>query len=181
MSNPVARRYAQALAEEAERQDRVEAVDADAALIRESLEASPELENFFESPILSAEQKKEVVRALFEERLSTLTYRFLQLLVEKERETLLREVLEAYRALRDRQRGIVEVQARTAGPLDDAGRTRLAEGAGRRTGHEVRLRTQQDPALIGGVVLRIGDTVYDGSVRNQLAALRERMTNGHRA
>ncbi len=178
MSNPVARRYAQALYQEAERQGRLDAVGADVDLLRQSLENAPELGRFFHSPIIAREKKKAVVEELFEERLSALTYRLVQLLVDKEREALLGHVLTAYRALVDRKQGIVEVQVRTARPLDEAGRRKLSGAVERMTGRQARLHVAHEPALIGGVVLRVGDTVYDGSVRNQLAALRERMQHG---
>ncbi len=185
MIHPVARRYAQALYEEAARQERVEAIDEDVGLIRESLENSEELVRLFESPVIPREKKRAVVQALFEERVTPLTHRFLHLLIEKQREQLFAEVVKAYRALRDEQEGIVEIQARTARSLDEDGRAHLATQLEQMTGKKVRLHARQDADLIGGVVVRVGDTVYDGSVRRQLQRLHEQMktgraaTNGH--
>lgn len=186
MSNPVARRYAQALADEAARQDVLRGVDEDMAMVRESLDGSPELERFFRSPVIGRDKKKAVTRQLFEERVQPLTHRFLQLLVDKERETELAAMAVAYRALRDEQRGIVEVQVRTATSLTTVERERLSARLGRMTGKDVRLNVREDASLMGGLVVRVGDTVYDGSVRHQLETLRERLTqnttvaaNGH--
>ena len=176
--SPVARRYAQALYDEAQRRERVEAVDQDIDLLRETLDASRELVLFFESPIISREKKEAVVQELFKERVQPTTLHFLRLLVEKKREGLFPEVVRAYRALRDDQKGIVEARARTAHPLSEEDEQALAQALERLSGQRVRLQVDQDPGLIGGVVVRVGDTVYDGSVRHQLASLRERLEHG---
>lgn len=188
MSNPVARRYAQALADEAARQDVLRPVDDDMAMVRESLDDSQELERFFRSPVIGREKKKSVVEQLFKDRVQPLTHRFIQLLIDKERETEFGAVATAYRVLRDEQEGIVEVQVRAATPLTEEERERLMARLKQMTGNDVRLQVQQDASLVGGLVIRVGDTVYDGSVRHQLETLRERLvrnasvaTNGHAA
>ena len=174
----VARRYAQALYEEAAREQRVERIDEDIALVREALEASRELVIFFESPVISRRKKEAVVEALFAERVEPSTLRFLHLLIGKKREALFPDVVRAYRALRDEQLGIVEARARVASPLSEDEERVLAQALERLTGARVRLNIEQDAGLLGGLVVRIGDTVYDGSVRHQLASLRERMEYG---
>lgn len=171
----VARRYAKALHEEAESQGRVEKIDEDVALIQESLDNARELERFFTSPIVGREKKENVVEALFEERLDGLTYRFLLLLVQKNRESLIREVARAYLTLRDEQRNIVEAHVRTADPLEEGERERLQARLEQMTDHRIRLRVQEDSDLIGGLVVRVKDRVYDGSVQNHLENLRGRM------
>ncbi|SHK85870.1 ATP synthase F1 subunit delta [Rhodothermus profundi] len=175
ISHPVARRYARALFEEARARGQAEAIDADVAVLHESFTTSRELARVFESPVIPREKKKKIIETLFAGRLQPLTVRFLELLVEKERESLLPAVVAAYRALQDEEQGIIEAQVRTAFPLDEAGAQPLVAKLERLTGKKIRLRLQQDPSLIGGVVVRVGDTVYDGSVRQQLTALRERL------
>lgn len=174
----VARRYAQALYEEADTSGQTAAVDEDVDVIRASLEGSRELVLFFESPIIAREKKEAVVKELFGDRLRPLTVQFLDLLIEKGREDLFPDVVHAYRELRDRQLGVVEARARTAHPLGEAERARLVEAVERMTGRRVRLKVTHDPSLIGGVVIRVGDTVYDGSVRHKLASLREQLVHG---
>ena len=174
----VARRYAQALYEEAEREQRVERIDEDMALIRESLEDSRDLVLFFESPIISRKKKQDVVQALFEARVQPMTMNFLRLLIEKKREDLFPDVVHAYRALRDEQLGVVVAHARTAFPLSSEEQARLEQALERKAGSRIRLTVEQDAGLVGGLVVRIGDMVYDGSVRHQLATLRERMETG---
>lgn len=179
MSNlTIARRYAQALYAEAEREQRVEQVDEDIEVIRAALEGSRDLVLFFESPVISRLKKEGVVQALFGSRVQLTTLNFLRLLIEKRRENLFPEVVLAYRQLRDGQLGIVEARARVAHPLSDVEVQSLTQALEQMAGVRVRLQVEQDPTLIGGVVVRVGDTVYDGSVRHQLATLRERMERG---
>ena len=175
----VARRYAQALYEEAEQAGTLERVDQDMQAVRESLEASRELERLFRSPIVSREKKEAVVQKLFTGHVEALIVRFMRLLIEKQREALLPTVIRAYTDLRDERRGIVEARVRTALPLGEAEEAALRQALEARTGKRVRLRTEVDESLLGGVVVRIGDRVIDGSARHQLQQLRERLARPH--
>lgn len=169
----VSRRYAHALYEEAERQGHTEAVDEDVDLLRKSLEQTHEFARLVESPAIPKDKKKDVFRALLEERVEPLTLRFLLLLVGKDRETLLPSILDTYQRMRDEQRGVVEVQARVPASLDEDERARLTDRLETMTGKKIRLEVEEKPDLIGGLVIRIGDRVYDGSVRQKLENLRD--------
>lgn len=174
--DPVARRYAQALYQEARQASQAEAVDADVQVLGETLDDSRELELFFESPIVSREKKEAVLQQLFAGRVSDLTMQFVALLVEKQRETLVPAIVRAYRDLRDQALGIVEAQVRTATPLSPAEVDALKAALEGRTGKTVRMRLDVDPSLVGGLVVRLGDVVYDRSVRHQLDTLREQLS-----
>lgn len=174
----VTRRYAQALYEEADRQGHLSQVDQDVDLLRRSLEEAPELARVLKSPVVPRDKKSAVVESLVKPRVAELTYRFVELLIEKKREEQLADMLDAYRALRDEQEGIVEADVRAARPLSGEERSRLEDAVGRMAGEpNVRLNLERHPDLIGGVVVRVGDTVYDGSVRHQLASLHERLAH----
>lgn len=174
----IARRYALALSESAGEKNRIDQVDQDVDLVWSSLEGSPDLERFFQSPIVPRSKKIAVIRTLFGERIDTVTLDFMLLLVEKRREGMVRPILGAYRDLRDEQQGFVSVVAKSARPIGPDEKQRLIDSVGRITGSKVRLETEVDASLMGGIVLRVGDTVYDGSVTNKLAALRERLRTG---
>ena len=174
----IARRYARALIEEAERHGITETVDADVLLIRESLKTSRELVLFFESPVISRSRKAAVVGSLFEERVHSLTLRFLRMLVEKRREQLLPDVVRAYGSIRDEQLGIVQVVARIAQPMDESEEKALTATIEKMTQKRVHLDVQLDSSLVGGLVVRVGDTVYDGSVANKLHLVRDRLGAG---
>ncbi|SRR5690554_442657 len=171
----IARRYARALYEEARRQSNLETVDADIELIGESLESAPQLKSLFLSPVISRDKKEAVVSQLFKGRVSDLTLRFMQLLIAKQREDQFPDVVRSYRSMRDEELGVVRAEARVAAPLSEADERQLVTALERLTGKIVRIEVSQQEDLLGGVIVRIGDTVYDGSVRNQLARLREQM------
>lgn len=174
----VARRYANALYQEAQSQECVEAVDEDVALLRNTLDEVHEFARVVDSPVIPQDKKKSVLKALLEERVEPLTLRFVHLLVEKDREKMLPRIVETYQNFRDEQRGIVEVEARVAQPLDDEEREHLVDQLEEMLGRTVRLRVDENPDLIGGLVIRVGDRVYDGSVRQKLENLRDRWAHG---
>lgn len=171
----VARRYANALYEEADEAGVLEAVDDDVLMLRRSLTSNDELSRFFESPVISPEKKDDIVQSLLEDRIEPLTLQFLRLLVQKDRETLTKAILDQYQSLRDEQRGVVVARVQVAQPLADADRETLVEALEAKTGKSIRLQVEEEPELIGGLVIRIGDRVFDGSVRNQLTNLRDRL------
>lgn len=171
----VARRYATALYEEANATGVLDAVDEDVGLLRDSLQTNHPLSRFFENPVIPKEKKEAVLQSLLGDRVDELTLRFLRLLVRKDRETMTSAVLDQYQALRDEQRGIVDAHVRVARPLSDEDREALLDALEAQTGHSVRLHVKEEPDLLGGVVIRIGDQVFDGSVRNKLSALRDRL------
>lgn len=174
----VARRYAEALYDFAKSSGTVDEVDSDVTTLEAALQDSRELANFFASPIISREKKSVVVRKLFEGKISKATLRFLSQLVDKRRENILGEILGAYQSLRDRQLGVARAVARSATPLADDERADVRTALERLTGMKIRLESEMDASLIGGVIVRIGDTVYDGSLRNKLNHLKEQFVSG---
>lgn len=171
----IARRYATALYEEATATGVLNDVDDDVALLRDSLDDNDDLSRFFESPVIPPEKKEAILKTLLEDRVGDLTLRFLRFLVAKDRETLTHAILNAYQDLRDEHQGIIDVEARVAQPLGNDDRNALVERLEARTGKTVRLHEKHVPDLIGGIIIQIGDKVYDGSVRNQLSSLRDRL------
>jgi len=171
----VARRYATALYEEADDSGALEDVDDDVLMLRESLESNDELSRFFQSPVIPKEKKESVIQTLLGDRVDDLLIRFLRLLVHKDRETMTHEVLDAYQSLRDEQRGIIDAHVSVAHPITEEDREALVETLEEQTGKSVRLHLKEKPDLVGGVVIRIGDHVFDGSVRNKLSNLHDRL------
>jgi F-type H+-transporting ATPase subunit delta len=174
----IARRYARALSEEAALKGDAAMLDDDIELIESTLEGSRELVRVFESPVIPREKKKAVFHSLLQDRVQPLTLRLLDLLVEKNRESVFPMVVRAYRQLRDEEAGVVEARARVAVELPESEKQAMKARLEAITGKKVRMRMEVDSELIGGAVVRIGDTVYDGSVSNKLSALRSRMHQG---
>ena len=175
--SPVARRYAQALTEEAQKAGSLDAVDADVALVADTLEGSRDLRLALTSPVISHDKKAAILERLFGGNLSDLTSRFLGLLTSNERDGEIPEILDAYRQLRDERTNTVEALVRSAKPLSPDEVERLKAGLEARAGQTVRMRIEVDPDLIGGLVVRVGDVVYDRSVRHQLDSLRDQLAD----
>jgi F-type H+-transporting ATPase subunit delta len=140
------------------------------------VEESDELRNVLLSPAVSNTKKRAVI-ARFAETLplSRLVRNFLYVLIDRRRSDLLQDMADAFEAALDERLGIVRADVKSAAPLNDRQQADLKEELSRVSGKQVRCDFSIDPELIGGVVARIGSTVYDGSVRSQLESLRERL------
>ena len=170
----LARRYARALLDVADRQG------PNAALaLRDELRAfapivagHPELRRTLLHPGLGSEAKKRVLAGVADRiGSSTLLRRLLDLLAERDRTSLLEDVVEAYAALANAAQGIVSAEAVSATALPDAQRRALAATLG----DAVELRTRIEPGVLGGLLVRVGGKTYDGTVRTRLGTLRQRL------
>lgn len=165
----VARRYATALFHAAEKSGVLENVKADLALIDGFLREHPEVGVALKAPRIPVERKKAVFNALLGGSIrEPLTLRFLDLLVTKNREAAIPDVVTAFTALDEESRGVVTAKVRTALPMDDDQAQSMKRSLDAMTGKDVRLEFSVDASLIGGVTVHLGDTVLDGSVRGYL-------------
>ena len=170
----VGRRYAKALLELAREQGQVDAVLRDVSAISGAWKESPELRDLVRNPVVPRPALKSAVGAVLEKLgVSTLTRNTVNLLADKGRIGQLHEVLESLEDLAEAETGKVRVEVTSAKPLSDAYYSRLADKLQRATDRQVVLVKKQDPSLIGGVVTRVGDQVFDGSLSNRLSELRE--------
>ena len=138
-------------------------------LLREQTQAR----QFFENPTVPFDRRKSLARALgtkigFDPKILN----FIDILIERNRLDILDEIIPAYRKVMDEKLGIVRAVVTTAQPLDSAQQSELTAKLASVTGKQVRMEVAVDPTLIGGVVAKVGSTVYDGSVRQQLKAFR---------
>jgi F-type H+-transporting ATPase subunit delta len=187
VTRPVARRYARALLDviEAKMTGKGEAppsAEVLAAELRDSLnllEGSPALARALQDPILPQARKRALVKAVWTEaKASPLLVRLVDLLVEHGRADILPAVEEAFRHAWKARRGVVEAEAVTAGPLEEAERDALTKVLAKVSGKDVDLRTELDPEVIGGVLVRMAGKNYDGTVRGQLKAMKSRLVHG---
>lgn len=171
----VARRYAAALFSAARKLGKADAVQRDLSMLADLWKLTPALRRTMESPLVPGERKHTLLNDLFARDINPLTMSFLRLLVEKRREEILLRVEEEVRRLSDEANNLLRVQATVAVSIDDAQRNALIDSLERRTGKRVILSMHVEPAILGGVVVRMQDTVIDGSVRGALESLREQM------
>ncbi len=171
----VVRRYAKALFHAAQRTGAIDRVESDLGLVAYTLETIPSLMEAVRSPVIPRDRKKALLRDLFADKVHEVTLSFLDLLIEKRREEVVLETEPEYVLLADEARGIVKAEVTTAVPLTPEEERRLAAKLCQTTGKTIEVSTIVDPDIIGGVTVKIGDTVIDGSIRGQLEALREKL------
>jgi F-type H+-transporting ATPase subunit delta len=172
----VARRYARALFALARDEDRVSPVRDELATLAGLLDAHPELRQALFQPVFPAAQRKAALAALAERLDSSVLLRhFLQYLIDQRRLIDFSGIRAEYERLADEAAGRVHAELSSAAPLADAQVERLRRALAQRSGLDVALRVAVDPKLLGGVVAKLGDVVFDGSLRTQLAQLRARL------
>ncbi|MGA1524321.1 MAG: ATP synthase F1 subunit delta [Planctomycetota bacterium] len=171
----LAGRYARALFEVADARGAVDAVAADLAAI-DGILADPELRAHAARADLSGGAARVLLDRLGEGR-HELVRNLFEVLKRRRRHTVVAELREAFDELVRQARGEVRGRVETAGPIDEAQRGSIQELASKLAGRSVALEFSDNPALLGGVRLQLGNTLYDGSVATRLGALRQRLLN----
>ena len=172
----LAERYAGALVDlalENKQADQVkQELSAFAAMVRESAE----LHAFLANPSIARASKHAAIEQIVARMGASRTLRnYLFVIVDQRRAGLLVEIEQAFSRLLDARQGITQAAVTSASALTDAERAELVAVLGKLTGEKVQAQFGTDPALIGGAVVRIGSTIYDGSIRTQLERMRARM------
>jgi F-type H+-transporting ATPase subunit delta len=172
----VARRYAAALADVVAERGEARQVQEELSAWELMIRNNAQLQEVFSNPTIPYDQKRKVLSTLIERtRVRPMTANFLQVLLQNQRLTELGEVNKRFAHVLDERSGIVSAAVTTARPVPESSQQALRQKLTQLTGKEVRLSFQTDEELIGGIVTRIGSTVYDGSVRTQLQQVKEKM------
>ena len=168
--------YANALADIVLQQGAAEPTRKQLADFEAAYEESAELRNFMASPAISREAKHGVIEKLVARiGASRVLRNFLFVIVDNQRTHLLPEIAASFEEVLRQRQGVAEAEIASAVPLNDKQTAALLQNLERVTGKKIQANYSIDPALLGGAVVRVGDTVYDGSVRNQLDRLRHRL------
>jgi F-type H+-transporting ATPase subunit delta len=143
---------------------------------RETFKGSCELREVLMDPALPREQKLKLVDAVASKiGMFPQVRNFLAVIMSNDRLSDLDEILDEYHAVADRQAGLIEAEIVSARPLNNEDRTSLEVQVEKLAGGKVRATYREDSSLLGGAVIRIGSTVYDGSVRAQLLQMKQRL------
>lgn len=179
MSLAVANRYANALADVVLGSKGAidpQTVVAQLRQIESLVGSSPDLRNVLQSPAVSAAHKSKVITRLADSLgIDKVVRNFVNLVVRNRRGNLLGQMRGAFEEALDQRSGMAKVEVTSAAELSAASREQLEAELARHTGKKVRCHYSTDPALLGGLVARIGSLVYDGSVRGQLELLRQKL------
>ena len=177
MTASVAGRYASALFDLASEQKQLAAVEQDMARVAGLLETSEDLRRMVRSPVFSADEQGRAIGAVGEKAgLSPLGINFLKLLARNRRLFAVGDIIKAFRQITARHRGEIDADVISAHPLSEAQRNSLVDtlkaSAG---GKNVKIHTHVDPALLGGLVVKMGSRMIDSSLRTKLDNLKTRM------
>jgi F-type H+-transporting ATPase subunit delta len=170
----IARNYAETLLELAQRANDLRGWGEMLDQVSDAMETDRRLRTFLESPRVSAQRKNEILQKAYGS-LPRNFLRFLQALVSHRRQMLIPAIAHAYHDLVDEVEGRVHASVTVARPADDNDRAVVTKQLSRVLGKEVVPHFHVNADILGGVVVRVGDTVLDGSVRRRLATLRARM------
>jgi F-type H+-transporting ATPase subunit delta len=166
--------YARALLAAAISSESVEEVMQQAeSLCHDLLASTPQIRQLLESPRISHEEKKDILDKAFAGQMNTTLLKFLKVLSRHNRMDCLFAIERSLRDQYNLMQNRIEVQLTSATPLDDETRSLITSQLSSSLDQQVELVADVNPELIGGTIVRIGDTVYDGSVANRLARIRQ--------
>ena len=172
----VARRYANALADVVLENNEAGEVQRELAIWEQLIQGSPALQEVFRNPTIPLNQKRAVLNSLIKRaRPRKTTVNFLSVLLQNQRLTELPEINRRLTEVLDERAGMVAATVTTARPVPESTQKQLHTRLSSMMSKKVRIDFRTDPDLIGGLVTRVGSTVYDGSVRNQLQQIKEKM------
>jgi F-type H+-transporting ATPase subunit delta len=176
LSEAVARRYAAAMADVAQGKNSAARVKSDFASFVQAFNSAADLRNFLESPAVDIEVKQKVIATLAGRMsLDANVANFVHLIVKHGRTEILREIERTLGEELNARMGIAQAEVTSARALNDAERKELTAALERRTGKKIEASFREDGSLLGGAVVRVGSTVYDGSIRERLSRLREQL------
>ncbi len=172
----VAGRYAGALFELATETDEVDAVEAELLRIQALLDESDDLRRLVRSPVFSAEQQLEAISAILDKiGIGGTVGNFVRLVAKNRRLFALPGMIAGYRRLAAAHRGEASAEVITAAPLSDANMAALKAALAEVSGKDVNINAKVEPALLGGLIVRLGSRMIDTSLRSKLNSLKTRM------
>jgi len=175
----IAKRYALSLVQLGAEEDQVDTFRRELTHIGDLFSSTPEIPAAFADPAVSHNRKKDLMGNLIAACGCTgLISNFLQLLVDKNRTALLSQIIQAFHTLADEHSGILRPDITTAFALDDTQLAKVRNALEQTSTKHIIPRVTVDSTLLGGIVVQIGDTVYDSSVKTQLSRIQEQLQKG---
>jgi F-type H+-transporting ATPase subunit delta len=171
LSSKASRRYATALLKQSVEENNLDETVADVEMIDKTFSGSKELELVLGNPVIKKDKKLAILSELFKSAVGKLTWRFILMLSDKDRLALLPGIVSDFSRQYNLHAGILDIQVSSAYELDDKQKRNLVSALEDSTGKKIKPTYIQNPDLRGGLVVRIGDTVIDGSVKHKLEQL----------
>lgn len=146
-------------------------------IIAAALRTHAGLKKSLNSPTVARAVKKEIIKAVFKDQISQRTLNFWSVLIDKGREPYYEDIVECYKKQLCEDNGIVEAKVESAAELDDQMRMFIELKLSKISGRRVKMIVDVRPELIGGLVIRLGERLYDGSIKRHIENMRSRMLN----
>ena len=175
LNRSVARRYAEAFFSIAQEQNKIDQYQQELEKLVQVIEETENLKEYLAHLLIPAKEKKEIAAKIFAEQVSTTTLNFLYVLIDKRRERYLDAILAEYKDMADESHNIAKAELIAAQEVSEEDVKMLAEKLSASMGKTVQLNVSVDPALIGGVKIRLGDQIIDGTVAKKLEMLKEQL------
>jgi F-type H+-transporting ATPase subunit delta len=174
IAGSIPRRYAKALLEIGVADGNYERIGREVRAFARAIKLSPELATLLSNPAFPRDEREKVMRAVLQRLGASQTVvNISRLLLDRERIAFLPDISRELDAMIDARAGRAQAQVRSATALDAGQRERLTRALESLSGKKVELAIDTDPALLGGIVAKVGDTVYDGSLRTQLEKMKQ--------
>ena len=168
----LATKYARAIFELAQEENKLDDYDKDLASVREDVFTVPEAVNFFKNPLVPHKAKKDLLMKAFKGEVSDNVMNFLLLLTDKSRIGIFNEIYEIFSGLKNDAQGILIADVTTAFPLTKTQEEKLGMKLAEVTKKKIKIRRHEDKSILGGVIVRVGDKRIDGSAAGRLQALK---------
>jgi ATP synthase F1 delta subunit len=172
----IAQVYSRSLFEVAKEQGKLDEVREQLGQIADAISENRDLQVFFFSPYLSTEEKKEGLHKALEGADETLL-NFLELLVEKHRMPAIFRIRRQFDELWEEENRRLPVTVTSAIDLDESTVRQIGDAIGEQTGRSIELTSKVDPDILGGIVVRVGNSILDASIRNRLEQLRKQVAS----
>ena len=170
--NP-AKRYAKALFDLSQENQKLEAVHSDLQTLENIIQSSKELNAFLQNPVISFHQREKILDSLFKNKISDLTHRFLNFLVQKKRINILLTICKGFEDLYLKNKNIARVNITSSGTISEGQVQAICQYLKTKLKKDIEATVDKNQSILGGLKIQIGDLIYDYSLRTQLDKFRE--------
>jgi F-type H+-transporting ATPase subunit delta len=174
----VSKRYANSLLQTSIDANNLEAASEDIELIVNTLKQNHKLQLMLENPVVKSALKLSILNEVFQDKIGGQTIKFVKFIVDKDREDLLYSIFQKFLELKDEYLGIVNVDVKTPFEFNSEQEEQLRKNLESKLNKKIIFKFSIDSSMIGGFIARVGDTVFDASVKHQLEILKKQFLEG---